>query len=936
MHRTYNILRPPKWRYLFLLPLVLLPLLVQAEPQSRKYTREHPLIYEDAWDLWPYAFLNETGKPVGYNIDLLEIIFKKLDIPFKIKLKPTQDALYDLKAGNSDLMCGMEAPYHDAYGQYSKNIINIFTHSVVHQKGEPVLIHTIDDLASQRVIVHDGSLSHHLMIQNGWERNAIPYNDMQEAVQHVHYGKGSQIVWNTLSLKWLIHKFNYDDLQLTPVNIPHGEYKFMSNDPKLLAQIDSVYTWLSSTGRLQPIQNKWFYPEHKESGIPSWVWYVVAVLILLFISFLAYYLSYRLYEWKMAKNVQRTKSRLSLVLNTSKVHIWLFNIAKRTVTRIYEDGKKSTIPLSPYFFEYYMFPEDYEQLCSLLEDLASKRFLPHEQEKRHTLEIHVTTRQSKVPHIFSVDISVMKRTKSGRPTVIIGATTNITDVRKRQQQQKDMMLRYQHIFNSAVVDNVSYDEHGFIDDMSDKAIRAIPGGIRRVIDAHISVQSVLGEPELSLDDLEYTYLTQIFRSSNDPRPLIHFLQREELYYELQLVPVRDELGKLLGIYGTGLDVTETAKTYSLLQKNIVQLQKATDELQDYIRNIDYIMQHGGIRIVMYSPDTHTLYIYKDTEHIQHSLTQTRLLSLTANESKKTALRILNSMDNLTLQPVKDDIKTTLRISARQLCLYFSFVPITDDKGNITNYFGICRDISDIKATEEKLAQETIKAQEVEKLKNAFLHNMCYEIRTPLNSVVGFAELFEKEHVPDDEIVFIDEIKKNSRSLLILINNILLLSRLDAGMIEFKTAPHDFAAFFKGRCQTAWADYQQADVRYIIDQPYERLVLDIDLNNIGIVIDHVVINAAQHTSSGFVRASYDYNGENLTVTVQDTGNGIPEDLLDNIFERFVSTSRSSGLGLPICQEVLKLMGGRIRIKSKYGKGTIVWITVPCTYSEMLRK
>ena len=73
-----------------------------------------------------------------------------------------------------------------------------------------------------------------------------------------------------------------------------------------------------------------------------------------------------------------------------------------------------------------------------------------------------------------------------------------------------------------------------------------------------------------------------------------------------------------------------------------------------------------------------------------------------------------------------------------------------------------------------------------------------------------------------------------------------------------------------------------------------------------------------------------------MTVQDTGNGIPEDQLDNIFERFVSTSRSSGLGLPICQEVLKLMGGRIRIKSKYGKGTIVWITVPCTYSEMLRK
>ena len=246
--------------------------------------------------------------------------------------------------------------------------------------------------------------------------------------------------------------------------------------------------------------------------------------------------------------------------------------------------------------------------------------------------------------------------------------------------------------------------------MNEKSSKVIPGGVQGVVNAHISIQSVLGDKDLSLDDLDYTYLTQLYKSPDDKRPLNRFLKRDELYYELQLVPVRDDDGKLLGIYGTGRDVTEIAKTYSRLRKNIEQLQEATDELQDYIRNIDYVMHNGGVRIVNYSPNTHTLLIYSEIEHVQHQLTQTHLLSLVDEESKKTALHILNNMDNLTQQPVKAAVKTTLRIKGgKALCLYFSFVPSLDANGQVTHYFGMCRDISDIKATEEQLARETVTA-----------------------------------------------------------------------------------------------------------------------------------------------------------------------------------------------------------------------------------
>ena len=904
-----------------------------ARPDTvRVFTEDHPLVYEDAWDLWPYAFLNDVGEPVGYNIDLLKLIFKELDIPFKIKLKPTKAALEDLKAGRADLMCGMDAHFHNEYGQYGKSVIQIFTHSVVHRKDEPVLIKTIEDLSRHRVIVHDGSFSHHLMIQQGWGSNAIPFNDMQDAVHRAHNEEGTQIVWNTLSLDWLLRKFHYNDLELTPVNIPHGEYKFMSNNPRLLAQLDSAYAYLSSMGRLQPIQNKWFYPEHKDTGIPSWVWYVVAVLLVLIISFLIYYIAFRLYEQRMTRNVHRSNNRLALILNTSQVHIWLFDVANRTVTNMNPGGKKATIPLSPYFFQYYILLEDYERLCSAIDEITSQR------KEKETLKVRVTQGHGGEVYTFSVDFSVLRRNKSGRPSTMIVATTNITGDIHRRQKQKDAMLRYQHIFNSAMVDTVSYDENGFIDDMNEKASSAIPGGAQRVVDAHISIRDVLGDPDLSIENMDYTYLIQIYKSPDDPRILNKFLKRDEFYYELQLVPVRDDKGRLLAIYGTGRDVTELNKFYSRLQKNIAQLQEATDEMNNYIRNIDYIMQNGGVRIVTYSPDSHMLTVYSEIDRVQLRLTQTRLLSLATENSKKAAQRVLKSMDNRTKQPVKLSAKSTLRLrNGRQLSVYFSFVPVCDADGRVVDYFGMCRDISEIKAMEEQLALETQKAQEVETVKNAFLRNMSYEIRTPLTSVVGFAELFEHEHDADDEQFFIQEIRNNSEQLLKLINNILFLSRLDARMIEFKKEPVDFAAVFESCCQPVWVEHQQPDVSYSVDTPYERLVLDIDLQNLRMAIGQLVMNAVQYTTSGFVRACFDYNGEDLTITVQDTGRGIPAKRLDNIFGRFVTNGNSgSGLGLAICHEIVTQMGGRIRIKSEVGKGTIVWVIIPCTCKELVRK
>ena len=902
---------------------------------TREFTEEHPLVYEDSWDLWPYAYLNDNGDPVGYNIDLLKLIFKRLGIPYQIKLRPTSLALNDLKAGRADVMCGMDAHFHNDYAQYGKSVIQIFTHSVLHRKSEPVTVKTVEDLAHQKVLVHDGSFSHHLMIRHGWGNNAVPYNDMQQAVHLLHNEPGHQVVWNTLSLKFLIRKFRYEELELTPVNIQHGEYKFMSNNPRLLHQMDSVYSILNAEGSLQPIQNKWFYPEKKDTGIPSWIWMVIAALLLFTLVSLLFYAGYRRKERRMTKTLRSSNRRLALILKTSHVRIWVYHVAAMTITEFDENGRQKGELLTPNYFFYSLLKDDFDRIQQALADISMKNV------DELTLDVQAKEGTQGALRSLTIALSVLRRDKNGKPIDIIGTTSDVTEEKLRQRQTKDAMLRYKTVFNNSMVDIVAYNGDGVIIDMNEKARRAFPNGLDSILEAKISLSDVLGSDFEDIEQMEYTYVTQLLRWPGDERVLSRLLKREKMNYELQMLPLRDAAGRLQSVFGTGRNVTELADSYRSLQKNIAQLQQANENLSKYIRNIDYVLKNGGVRMVIYSLDTHTMTIFSEVGKPQLTLTSTRALTLVSDESKRVALQGFRNMDSRTRSTVEASVKTVLRHRDAErsfpLCFYLSLVPTYDASGQVNGYFGMCRDQSELKATEEQLAVEAERAKEVETVKNAFLRNMSYQIRTPLTSVVGFAELFEMEHEQADEPLFVKEINDNASLLLELINDILFLSRLDAQMIDIKKETVNFSELFESRCQTAFFHHQNPDVKFVVDSSYERLMVDVDMQNIGIIIDQILANAAEHTETGQVRASYDYTGEDLIMTFQDTGCGMSAEQQEHIFERFATTgSRGTGLGLNICLELARQMGGKIKVHSEQGKGTIVWVTIPCTCSELVRK
>ena len=893
------------------------------------YNDERPLIYEDAWDLWPYVFLNENGEPDGYNIDLLKMIFKELDIPYEIRLRPTLEAQKDLKEHKSDLMLRMDADFARNNSSYGKTIVQIFTHSLVKPKSQVVNANSGKDLAKYPVIVHEGSFSHHKLIDNGWAKEIIPYDDMKEAIQNVSSENKGIILWNSMSLKWLMAKYHTDNLELRPYDFPYGEYKFFANDHHLLNQLDSVYSSLRANDKLTAIQNKWFYPERRESGIPAWIWDLIKYATILALAVTIYYIFFKLRERKVTRQVNKENERLSLIMKTSNVKFCTYNVATQYFTEMNSNGlAERSYSLLEYSHRFD--PNNFNTLTDGLRSLID--------EKAATVTLQLKEFDHDLIHSnnYTTTLSVLRRDKNKKPSVIIISKSDTSQDRMRQQQTKESMLRYQSLFNSAMTDMVYYDADGYITDMNVKSLTTLGLNIDNIRNRKISLRDVLGIEDLDIDKFKYFYATQIYNSPDDNRALNKVLGRDKLYYELQVIPIHDKYGNRIGFFGSGRNVTESAISYRKLKENSNELQAAKDEVTSYIHNIDYVLAVGGISLAKYHLDTHTITIYSEIDHEKYALTQTRALALIDSSSEKQALRLLNKMDNKQTGNLLGEIKTCIRRKDRlPLHLQVNFVPTYKD-GEIQEYFGLVRDISDIKAVEEKLALESVRAQEVEMVKNAFLHNMSHEIRTPLNTVVGFSELFEMEHSAEDEAVFISEIKNNSASLLKLINDILFLSRLDAGMITLSPQPVDFASIFGGRCSSVWDNHKKPGVEYIVQSPFKRLVVEIDEPNVSLIISKILANAIEHTTSGTVLARYEYIADRLLVSVEDTGCGIKKENLENIFGRFVTgANNGAGLGLSICHELVEYMGGKIEITSTEGKGTTVWFSIPCKMIEMDR-
>ena len=222
-----------------------------------------------------------------------------------------------------------------------------------------------------------------------------------------------------------------------------------------------------------------------------------------------------------------------------------------------------------------------------------------------------------------------------------------------------------------------------------------------------------------------------------------------------------------------------------------------------------------------------------------------------------------------------------------------------------------------------------KAEESDMLKSAFLANMSHEIRTPLNAIVGFSSILAETDEEQEKREYISIIENNNALLLQLIGDILDLSKIEAGTLEFNFSDFELNELMHEkeniiRMKTA------EGVELIFEPGLDACLFHSDRNRLSQLLINLLTNAAKFTAKGSIRFGYRTEGSRLRFYVSDTGCGIPPEGQRRIFDRFVklnSFKQGTGLGLPICKSIVEHLGGEIGVKSEEGRGTTFWFTLP---------
>ena len=262
----------------------------------------------------------------------------------------------------------------------------------------------------------------------------------------------------------------------------------------------------------------------------------------------------------------------------------------------------------------------------------------------------------------------------------------------------------------------------------------------------------------------------------------------------------------------------------------------------------------------------------------------------------------------------------------------------DANGKPLSLIGTSMTVTQRKEMEEALVQAKVKAEEANTLKSSFLANISHEIRTPLNAIVGFSSLLvsAEREISEEKQEYINIIENNNTLLLQLISDVLDLSKIEAGTMEFDYAPVDVHGLFIELEDTFRLRNKKSGICICYHRRTTECVVKADRNRLVQVMMNLMNNAVKFTGEGSIEFGFDVREDGfLHFYVTDTGCGIPEERLEEIFGNFVKLNsfvQGTGLGLTICRAIVERMGGKIGAVSRLGQGSTFWFTLPYTANE----
>ena len=529
---------------------------------------------------------------------------------------------------------------------------------------------------------------------------------------------------------------------------------------------------------------------------------------------------------------------------------------------------------------------------------------------------------------------------NSKPYSIISVLVDETDIRLQQQEEEELTHRYRQIFEDSIVGLSFYSPEGWLLD-ANKMMRDICHFDNDEGDSFFSKVNLF-------DMAPFNEVLDRYHPSEYLACSLSIIPEREMYIYLEIGvhPIYDDEGKLIYLSVAARDISEERELYLQAKRNDLEIQKVNESIQIYEKELRYMMETCGLQAWRITLDRDIIEFYSGLSTVQRQFTLKQLQSIFYNQDDE-FVRKLDHPAVAIAKPLKYMGRMHPMVTQRDVepqWVQINSIPEYDEQGNLKGAFGVWRNIHQLMQKQEQLKRETERANDSGRMKSVFLANMTHEIRTPLNAIVGFSDVLPLLSTSEERQEMIRLIMDNCDMLLRLVNDIQDAASLDiSGSVEIVPTQTDFSKFFDDLCEQLQQRMREPNVVFIKENPYATFVTEIDEMRIRQVYTNFVTNAVKYTHQGHIKVGYrkewrEENGEShegLYLYCEDTGDGVPKEIQDKLFERFFKLNdyiQGTGLGLSICKAIAKACKGAIGMDSEgQGQGSTFWMWIPC--SEM---
>ena len=511
-----------------------------------------------------------------------------------------------------------------------------------------------------------------------------------------------------------------------------------------------------------------------------------------------------------------------------------------------------------------------------------------------------------------------------RPIHIFCTLTDCTEQVLLEKEEQEMADKYRRIFEQSLIGLAFYDKDGYLLTTNQKMREIL--NFQSEKDPYYYDNSLFDMPSFR-DILNNRNVEELYFCTKS----IIIERGVNCYTEMRLHPIYKDNGELYCITFSIRDVSQERELYLQNKKNSLDIRLANEAIQQYENEIQYLMDTCNMRFFRTSFTKRQCYFFKTLGTPESQMDFDTLIDHFVDSPFRQGL----------IEPEKyfDVPRTTVTYmhpffheGEDMQWNIIDSTPFFDENGRLEGSYGVVRNVNDLINKQERLKQETERANDSGRLKSVFMANMTHEIRTPLNSIVGFSDVLPMLSTQEEKQEIIRVIMNNCDMLMRLINDILAISSLDTSGISIEPKEIDFAICFNDICESLKERVQEPSVEFIKDNPYSSFLTILDKGRIQQVITNFVTNAVKYTHQGHIKVGYRYEERQLYIYCEDTGAGIPKEHQAKVFERFVKLNdfiQGTGLGLSICKAIADACHGDIGVESEgEGKGSTFWMRIPC--------